>query len=1208
MTSCVDDMTFTFLSGISFLEQFYTCAVNYPNRPAVRDDRQQLTFKALDRRSCLVAGRLRTLGLGESTAPEYYDIGYPERAGVSPWVMVLTGRTVDVAVGILSVLRAGGAYICVPGDAPLAYIRQIAETAKVTAVLTSGSGNQGLENIPCIDLTAPLTDQGLHNQAFSDPSGAWDRFIPHPRDMATAIFTSGSTGRPKGVVLEHQAISAMLAWQKSYMDLPPGSHTAAFAPLGFIAAPWELLFPLASGMTLHILSEQVRRDPLALETYFERHGIRYVFLSPDMAEMFSHNCRGQSLKYVRVAGGPLRSCSRTSYEILYSLGMSENGGSVTFLSIQKAYESDIPLGGAFGPSHIYLLDDQNNMAGPGEIGRMAVSSPSLARGYLGMPDQTRDCFIANPFTHVRPSVYTRPLTDPGSSHGMDTSAYNRLYLSGDLARLDENGMLVHCGRSDFVVKIRGMRVDPGHVEAVLASCDGVRECVVAAQKAADQVVLWAWAAGDNLDAQALKSRLAALVPDYMVPDRIKIMQALPRGVHGKIQRSRLPQIPAENMASADVPDPENPVPGHDPRLERLCDIFAKKLLVSRVTPLDNFFALGGDSLKLAGLQLMLRSEFSVDLPYGKIFRRPWPSAVLEMMDLAGNGAGISRIPASPPRDRYPLTMPMRQMYLLWRLGRDPRAYEVDTCMMVEGDVDGCRLEQAFARLVAQEPLLRSRFIEKDGEPFWVIDDNDSVTYDFVFYSAPDPEQARLLWEKLSLARPAIDLSRSPLFYVVCIEINSRCSFLGLTTHHILVDAASSRLLVDAWWDLYTVGKIHDPGGGQTVPMTDYVLWDRARQDSQGLKTSERFWQERLSPLPPPLDLSGAASPRPSALTGGSAVARVVLGKEDRSALAKLADVYQVSVFQTLLAVWAAFISRQAAVTQGFGEIVMGVPFAGRDHPALQFCKGMFVRTLPLRFRPKPDGSQPFSDWLRQVRESFLDAWEHQACSLERIVQLVRPLRIPGRSPLFDVMINRLPQPRPFPVFRSTDQEVSARIVPGFNRPTAIFDIILEIREGREQIFLELTYARDLFQPGLMKTWADAVAAVVRTACADPGRPIGELPWPSDRILAEFKPAESDDDPHIPPFSYDADWAGDDMATQALITAWQEVLGVSMAGPADDFFALGGDSITAMRLEAELFKAGWYLPATTIYEQARLGELIQMMEPANAFDDEDDEFA
>ncbi len=1187
MSFSFDVSHFASLTERSLLEQFYQSVAHAPYQIAVKDDQHQLTYLELDRHSFAVAAYLRSLGLGESTAPERYDIGHPEKAKVSPWVLVSTGRTLDVVVGILGVLRAGGAYVCIPEDAPLVYLRQIAETVRASVILTSGQ-RPDLGAVPILE----LTDPALYENALSD---TLDRFIPQLQDIATAIFTSGSTGQPKGVVLEHQALSAMLAWQKAYMALPAGSQTAAFAPFGFIASPWELLYPLASGMTLHILSEAVRRDPLALEAYCDRHEIRYLFLSPEMAEMFSHHCRGDSLRYVRVAGGPLRSCAQTPYEILYSLGMSENGGSVTFLSIQKAYDDDIPLGGVFGPTRLYLLDEQNMLVGPGETGRMAVSSPALARGYLGMPEQSAASFIANPFLQDQPT-----LQNPAQTLG--ATAYDRLYLSGDLARLDADGQLVHCGRSDFVVKIRGMRVDPGQVEAALAGCDGVRDGVVVARKMVDQgVVLCAWVAGEGLDVPTLSRQLADRLPDYMVPDRIGILEALPRGVHGKIERSRLPELPADSSPC----QPENPSSVEDSRLARLCEIFAEILLLPAVMPQDNFFALGGDSIKLVRLQLMLRAEFGLDLAYGELFRQPWPSAVLEQIELAGAEATLALIPVSPPQDHYPLTLPMRQMYLLWRLGRDPRAYEVDSCMMVEGDVDGPGLERAFARLVEQEPLMRSRFIEEDGEPRWVID--DEVNYVFEHHLAPDPEQARQLWEQLSLARPAIDLSRPPLFYVVRIEINSRSSFLGLTSHHILVDAASSRLLMDAWWDLYTVGEIHDPADGQTAAMTDYVLWDQQRRDRQALKASEIFWQQSLRSLSPPLNLKGATAPRPSALTEGRAVARVVLGEEDRTALVKLADRCNVSLFQILLAVWAAFISRQSSETTGFDGVVMGVPFAGREHPALQFCKGMFVRTLPLLFQPTADGSQPFFDWLKVSRDLFLTAWEHQSCSLERIVQLVKPARIPGRSPLFDVMINRLPQPRPFPVFKEKGREVSARVVAGFHRPSALFDLILEIREGQDQIFLELTYARDLFAPDLMGEWAEAVAAVIRAVAADPEQTLAQLPWPSEQDLPMSVPVEKKDD--VAEISSPAaNWLGDDEAAQILSKTWQAVLQTRSSGPEDDFFALGGNSIAAMRLEAELFKQGWYLPATSIYERARLVELIPLMTAADSFDDEDDDFA
>ena len=1188
----------------SVLALFSDSTARFPDRVAVRDGHRQLTFRELDILTSAIGARLRSMGLGASTTPDRYDIGTPDRAGVSPWVLVHTGRSVDVVVGLLSVLRAGGAYVCVPSGAPKVYIRQICETALATAILTDDPEGISLDGPPCLCFRDPALAVDADPYLVQESAG----FVPHPRDLACAIFTSGSTGRPKGAVLEHQALSAMLAWQQSYMDLPSGSHTAAFAPFGFIASPWELLFPLASGMTLHILGEEQRKDPLALETSFEKHRIRYVFLSPEMAELFSHHCKGDSLRYVRVAGGPLRSCPPTPYEILYSLGMSENGGSVTFLPIQQAWEKNIPLGGAFGPTRIYLVDDENRIVQPGRKGKMAISSPSLARGYLGMPERTAECFIANPFEGEQvtgnPFIGNQVSGEPGD--------YDRLYLSGDLARQDENGMLVHCGRNDFVVKIRGQQVDPGHVEAVLAGCGGVRECVVSARKSTSpgnpEYALWAWAGGSGIDANDLRGQLAAKLPEYMVPERIRVMDALPRGVHGKIQRTGLPDIPLERAALAQTSGAGIISEGHGPRLKRLCDIFAEILLMPEVGPLDSFFALGGDSIKLVRLQLMLRGEFSVNLSYGQLFRRPWPAAILEMMDRDVSAAGVSSIPTAPPQSQYPLTMPMRQMYLLWRLGRDSRVYEVDTCVLVEGDVDGQRLENAFADLVAQEPLLRSRFAEQDGEPAWVID--DTVAYDFGHYRAPDPEAAKLLWEELSLGRPPIDLSQPPLFFVVCIEIDATHSFLGLTTHHILVDAASSRLLVDAWWDLYTVGEIKDPGFGQTATMTDYVLWDRARQNNRELVRSETWWQALLETPVPPLDLAGATTPRPKTLTGGSAIAHATLEKGDWPGLFELSEAKSATVFQVLLAVWAGFLSRQARASEGFDEFVMGVPFVGRDHPDLQFCMGMFVRTLPLRFCPEPDGSQSFSDWLAQVRDLFLGAWEHQACPLERIVQLVNPPRIPGRSPLFDVMVNRLPRPRPFPALEENGCRTTARVIPGFSRPTAMFDLILEIREGKDRIFLEMKYAKELFPSDLVQAWVDAVAHIARVAVSESHTLLKDLPWPSRPVPDDSRLTSSDTPSEISspvPPQRGTDRQPDTPGAQALAAVWKEVLETDSAREGDDFFEQGGDSITAMRLEAELFKTGWYLPATRIYETARLGELANVVEPVDNFDDEDDEF-
>jgi len=1197
-----------FLSGISLPEQFSQRAILTPGQIAVQDEHRKVTFEELNIASAAVAARLRAMGLGGSTTPDNYDINHPEQAAVSPWVLVHTGRTVDVAIAILGVMRAGGAYILVPGGAPDAYIQQIIDTSKVSVILTDD--HQVNFQVPMVYLgedPGADIDPVLVNQSL--------KFVPDPLDMATAIFTSGSTGRPKGAVLEHRAISSMLAWQQAYMHLDIGEHTAAFAPFGFIAASWELLFPLAAGMTLHILSENVRHDPLALEAYFNRHVVRFVFFSPEMAELFSHNCSGESLRYVRVAGGPLRSCPETSYEILYSLGMSENGGSVTFLSIQQAYEGPIPLGKPFGPTRIYLIDDENQVVEPGETGKMALSSPSLARGYLGMAGENVEHFISNPYDDLQVAVCSGSKDMDGQA--CTGCAYTRLFISGDLARVDDQGMLVYEGRQDFMVKIRGMRVDPGHTEAVLAGCGGVKECVVTARQTPDNDhCLWAWAVGDGLDALQLQQKLTGLLPVHMIPERVMILPALPRGVNGKIDRTGLPEIPLMTVPGQTF----YPAANHDPLLEQVCTMFARVLHVPVVNPMDSFFAWGGDSLKLARLQLLLRAEFSVDLSYSLLFYHPTPAGVLELLGSVKENSTVSSIPRAPLQPQYSLTPPMRQMFLLWHLGTDRRAYEVDTCMLIKADFNGDRLEKAFASLVEQQPMLRSRFINQGGEPALVTDTR--IHYALEHLRASDLKGALTLWKKCNTLRQPFDLTCAPLFFAVRIDMEDGCCLAGLATHHILADATSLRILLDEWWQLYMHGA-KTAVSDNPLSMTDVIVWEQAQADQQRNRSAQIYWKQVYDTPVPHLNLPGTA-PRPDRLKNGSGVVSTSLDRDQVTALASLAKGLNLTVFQALLAVWAALLSKAADRTEGFDEVAIGVPFSGRDHPDLLSCVGMFVRTLPIRFQPWPDGSQTFADWLSIVRDLFLSAWDNQSCSLEQIVQMVNPSRIPGRSPLYDVMINLVPEPASFPVLEENGQQTTAMMIHGTNRP-ALFDLIFEIREESGSILLELHYARDLFQADLVQTWVESIAATAVAAAFCPEMQLCDAPWPVQDQLAQVPPAQNPiaqvpptqgrdrdsdkvDNPTNPLSGPVCDRHQDAPKVLALVNIWKQVLNVENPGPDDDFFEQGGDSIKAIRLESRLFKAGWYLPATEIYDRAKLGDLMERIKEVESFEDEEDEFA
>ncbi len=379
----------------TFLEQFY----QHKDSPkaALICGNVSLTYAQLYRRCQALAARLRAQGIGlTSTEPDYYDIFDPYGAEHPPWVILISKRSTDAVVGAIATLMAGGAYVLIGDDAPEAYINHILEDTAATVVLHNDDF------------------QTLENENYIP----WPIIIPTENQIACAVYTSGSTGRPKGAVLEHRSINRMVAWQTEYMKPEGKTATAAFAPFGFIASLWELYWPLANGLTLHILTEDLRHDLFALEQYIEKNHISYLFLPPNLAEIFTQNYRGNALQYLRVAGGRLHSCGdpHGQYEILYSLGMSENGGSVTFHPIQKKIDKDLPIGRAFHQTRIYL---------EGTEGEMAVSGPSLFRGYLARKEETLLKLVPNPYSH-----------EPG---------YEHMYLSGDLARENENGELIHLG-------------------------------------------------------------------------------------------------------------------------------------------------------------------------------------------------------------------------------------------------------------------------------------------------------------------------------------------------------------------------------------------------------------------------------------------------------------------------------------------------------------------------------------------------------------------------------------------------------------------------------------------------------------------------------------------------------------------------------------------------------------------------------------------
>ncbi|MGW9347759.1 non-ribosomal peptide synthetase [Nocardiopsis flavescens] len=457
--------------------------------------------------------------------------------------------------------------------------------------------------IPVVEVDAAVTRERL---AAADPLPWAD---PHPDGLAYTVFTSGSTGRPKGVGVTHRALANRLEWTQDRYRLTPADRVAQKTPIGFDVAVWEFFWPLAAGAAIVTVPPGGHRDPALLADLFADRGVTVCHFVPSLLRPFLAEpaaARARDLRLVIASGEGLPAdLARDFGRVLPGAGL-ENLYGPTEAAIDvtshtagpDACGATVPIGAPVHNTVLHVLDPWLRPAPPGVPGELYLGGVQLARGYLGRPGLTAERFVADPFG------------DGG-----------RLYRTGDLARRLPDGTVVHLGRTDDQVKINGVRVEPGEIEAALARLDGVASAaatVAAGPGGAPRVTAYAVpAAGAAPDPAALRGALARVLPAAMVPAAVLLLDALPLNANGKLDRRALPD-----------PGPAAPAGGggRPPRTageEALCAAVADVLGLDRVGADTDFFALGGDSITAirlvsrargAGLEFTVRDVFDHRTP------------------------------------------------------------------------------------------------------------------------------------------------------------------------------------------------------------------------------------------------------------------------------------------------------------------------------------------------------------------------------------------------------------------------------------------------------------------------------------------------------------------------------------------------------------------------------------------------------------------
>ncbi len=999
-----------------------------PDAVAVEHNGDLLTYGELERRASRLARRLRERGAGPGTI-----------------VGLEVERSPGMVVGMLAILKAGAAYLPLDPSHPAERRRALLADAGATLLLTRELLEKDGEDVP-----GPLP-------------------VVSADALAYVIYTSGSTGAPKGVAVSHRAVLHLLV-DTDYVRLEPDDVVAQVATPAFDAATFEVWGPLLAGARLSIFSRYESLHPPDFAAGLRERGVTTLFLTTALFNAVAREVPEAfaGLRYLLFGGeavdpGAVRAvlAAGPPRRLLHVYGPTEATTFSTWHLVREVPGETVPIGGPITGTRALVLDLWGGLAPGGVAGELCVGGDGLARGYLGRPDLTAERFIPDPLETGR-----------------------RLYRTGDLVRWGAGGALEFLGRTDHQVKVRGFRVEPGEVEAVLRGLPGVSDALVAALPdplGGRRLVAW-WVRRPRpsgipaATAEELRAALRSRLPEPMVPSAFVEVDELPLNASGKVDRSRLPAPEKAGLPEAPADAPLTPVQ------ELLAGIVAALLAREGVDLRDSFLSLGGHSLRATQVVSRVREAFGVDLPLAAVFEEP------SILDLAGRieallraDAGAGPPPLRPvPRDgELPLSFAQERLWILDQLEPGTAAYNIPLSARLTGDLHVPALRAALSEIVRRHEALRTGFPSIAGRPAQAVEPFRRLDLPVVEVGGL-AEALRVAREEAG--RPFV-LDRPPLIRALLLRVGSdREHVLLVNLHHIVADGWSLGVMLRELSALYPAGLASRPSPlpGLPVQYADFAVWQRRWLQGEALERELAFWRGALDGVPE-LDLP-TDRPRRAVTSFEGGLRAATLGPELAAAVAGLCQAAKATPFMALLAAWELLLARYA----GQEDFAVGVPVANRDRVETEGLIGFFVNTLVLRARL--DAAVSGRDLLARVRETALGVFAHRDMPFQKLVEELQPHRDQQLSPFFQAFFAL--QNAPMPPLEMPGLTLSPFPM---DTGTAKFELSLSLVEDGEGYLATLEHSRDLFDGTTAERLLGHFAALLGALAGAPERPVSELP-------------------------------------------------------------------------------------------------------------------
>ncbi len=857
---------------------------------------------------------------------------------------------------------------------------------------------------------------------------------------ALLIYTSGSTGKPKGVFHSHASISDAVFRYNDYFNLPEGCHTALAAPFSFVVSVHDIFLPLTIGATGYIMPTEVMRDPILLADFIDDNQINHIFISPKMLKVFKP--KGNSLKTVYTGSERVSDTYSEDFELVVMYGQSECAATLAF-KVDKKY-NNTPIGKPIGEVKAYVLDEDGNQAQEGELcltGRFATE-------YLNLPEQSAKTFTANPF--------------------YDEDKSEKMLRTGDIVKLGEDGNIIFLNRKDWMVKINGQRVEPGEIETLIKNTPGVHDAVIKDFKNQyGQVYLVAYyVEKSSTEADEIKQEISKNLPSYMIPSFFVKLDKLPVNANGKLDRSAL-KAPEASSFKNDYIAPETDMQ------KALCKAYEKVLGVENVGVDDDFFALGGDSIKCA----MAASECALyKISTADIFAGKTPRMIERMLIKKASRKALVK-KAKKPRI-YPLTPFERGMYIEQKLDENSTVYNLNVAAIING-ADTSSIKEALCKVMKAHEAFTSYYGEENGLPVRILTDK-----------LPEIEvkQAETREEVIDIidnyAVP-FDLNKGIPVRPTVYEVGGEC-ILHLAIHHIAFDGGSAAEFVRELSDALCKKEIHT----SELDLSD--IYDAEDKSESGMS----FYRELFADGIPVNDMP-LKGKRPKVHPLSDKEIDFICEGEMLDSIGKTARKFEVTEFELIFSAVSMALGKYTTSE----DVVLGIPTNMRPNGGEDII-GMFVNTAPVRV--KPVRTAELRDYITSSAESVRNVTYGASLPFEEVVGEFVKQRDESRNPIFDVSLNYMLYP---PVCEQNG--IGIELYVPLQKMSRDIGIVIRKTDGKLTFMVQ--YSSELFDDTVINGFVEQIQHTLKLLSETDVTTVRDalaLPSAQQKMMEEFSKTET----------------------------------------------------------------------------------------------------